>query len=317
MKFIKVLVLLACALPLLVHAQGRTVRVIVPYAPGGNIDGLARVYSKFMGDSLKENWIVENIAGGSGVVGTERVARAAPDGTTLLFSADVHSMAPLVIKNLPYDPIKDFQPVALLAKAPLLFVVNAEKVQAKNFTELVAEIKRDPKRHSFAISGSGSSPQLGAEMFKTATGLDILSAPYRGTGPAVNDLVGGHVTMMTVTPLAALQLVKSGKLRAIAVTSAQRFDGAPEVPTSEEAGLPGYEITNSYGFWAPRGLPPAVLDKLSSELRGVASDPALKKRLFDLGVVAFWNTPADFEKHIRAEFARNKTIYERAGVKPE
>ncbi len=317
MKFIRTLALLACTLPLLAQAQTRTVRVIVPYAPGGNIDGLARVYSKFMGESLKENWIVENIAGGSGVVGTEKVARAPADGSTLLFSADVHSMAPLVIKNLPYDPIKDFQPVALLAKAPLLFVVNAEKVQARNFPELVAEIKRDPARASFAISGSGSSPQLGAEIFKTKTGLNVISAPYRGTGPAVNDLVGGHVTMMTVTPLAAMQLVKAGKLRALAVTAAQRFEGAPEVPTADEAGMPGYEVVNSYGFWAPKGLPAAALAKLSADLRAVANDPALKKRLLELGVVAYWNTPAEFERHIQTEFARNKIIYERAGVVPE
>lgn len=317
MKFIKTLVLLACVLPMLAAAQGRTVRVIVPYAPGGNIDGLARVYSKFMGDALKENWIVENVAGASGVVGTEKVARATPDGTTLLFSADVHSMAPLVIKNLPYDPIRDFQPVALLAKAPLLFVVNAQKVQAKNLTELVAEVRRAPGDHSFAISGSGSSPQLGAEIFKTKTGLNVVSAPYRGTGPAVNDLVGGHVTMMTVTPLAAMQLVKSGKLRALAVTSSQRFEGAPDVPTAEEAGMPGFEVINSYGFWAPKGLPADALDKLSAALRLVANDADLKKRLLQLGVVAHWNTPAEFERHIQTEFARNKLIYERAGVKPE
>jgi tripartite-type tricarboxylate transporter receptor subunit TctC len=250
------------------------------------------------------------------VIGTERVARAAPDGTTLLFSADVHSMARLVMKNVPYDPIKDFQPVALVAKAPLVFVVNAAAVRAKDLKELVEEIKRDEKRHSFAVGALGSSVHLGAEIFKSRAGLNVLTVLYRGTGPALNDLAGGHVTLMTA-PMAAMPLVRAGKLRALAVTAPQRFEGAPDVPTAEEAGMPGFEVINSYGFWGPMGLRTDQITRLSEALRKAANDPELNKRLLDLGISAHWESPQAFEKHIQTEFARYRAIFEKAGVKPE
>lgn len=318
MRFRRLLVALAMTMLSLTdaHAQGRVVRVIVPSATGGAIDGIARVYVKHLRESLDENWIVENISGASGVVGTERVARSTPDGSMLLFSADLHAAAPLVIKNVPYDPIKDFQPIALAAKAPLVFVVNASAVQAKNLKELVEEIKRDEKRHAFAIGGAGTA-RLGAEIFKSRTGLNVLTVAYRGTGPAINDLAGGHVTLMTVAPLAAMPLVRAGKLRALAITASQRFEGTPGVPTAAEAGMPGFEVITSFGFWSPKGLGDEQLRRLSDALRKAASDPELKKQLLDLGVVAHWESPQAFEEHIQTEFARAREIFERAGIKPE
>jgi tripartite-type tricarboxylate transporter receptor subunit TctC len=317
MNLLRLLAAVAMAMPLLAHAEGRVVRVIVPYAAGGPIDNLARTYVKSLRETFNENWIVENISGGSGVIGTERVARSAPDGTTLLCSADVHSMAQLVIKNVPYDPIKDFQPIALVAKAPLIFVVNASAVQAKNLKELVEEIKRDEKRHTFANPSLGSVSHLGAEIFKSRTGLDILSVTYRGTAPAINDLAGGHVTLMVVTPLLAMPLVQAGKLRALAITAPQRFEGAPDVPTTAESGMPGFELFNSYGFWGPMGLRNDQITRLSDALRKAANDPELKKRLLDQGVSAHWESPQAFQKHIQTEFALYRAIFEKAGVKPE
>ena len=305
------------AMPLLAHAEGRVVRVIVPYAAGGNIDSIARAYTKHLRETFNENWIVENVSGGNGVIGTERVARSAPDGAMLLFSADVHSMARLVIKNVPYDPIKDFQPIALVAEAPLVFVVNARAVRAKDLRELVEEIKRDEKRYTFGLSGLGSASHLGAEIFKSRTGLDVLMVAYRGTGPAINDLAGGHVTLMTVPPLAAMPLVHAGKLRALAITAPQRFEGTPDVPTAAESGMPGFEVINSYGFWGPRGLRDDQVARLSDAMRKAANDPELKRRMLDLGVAAHWESPQAFEKHIQTEFTRNRAIYEKAGVKPE
>jgi tripartite-type tricarboxylate transporter receptor subunit TctC len=308
---------LAALLPFASHAQNRVVRVVVPYAPGGNVDAIARAYSKELGEALNETWVVENVAGASGIIGTERVAKAPANGTTLLFSADVHSMLPLVVKKLPYDPIKDFTPVSLVAQAPLLFVVNAEKVKATNLKELVAEVQADPKKFTFAISGAGSSPQLGAETFKARNKLDVLSVTYKGTGPAVSDVAAGHVSMMVVTPLAAMPLARAGKLRALAVTSPTRFEGTPEIPTAAESGMPGYEILNSYGFWAPKGLPSDQLTRLSEAMRQVAQKPALKKRLLDLGVTATWESPHEFERHILTEFERNRHTYAQAGIRPE
>jgi tripartite-type tricarboxylate transporter receptor subunit TctC len=299
------------------NAQNNFVKVIVPYAPGGNVDNIARVYSKYIGEKFNENWIVENISGGSGVIGAAQVAKSKPDGTTLLFSADVHSMASLVIKSLPYDAIKDFTPIALVAKAPLLFVVNAESVKAINLTQLVEEIKADPQRFNFGISGAGSSPQLGAEIFKSRMGVSIPTINYRGTGPAVADLAGGHVNLMTVTPLAVMPLIKSGKLRPLAVTSKQRFIGAPDVPTTAEAGMPGFEIENSYGFWGPKGLPVNITNKISGQIKQVSQDPDLQKRLLELGVIVTWESPEDTAKHIGQEFKRNKEVYTKASIKPE
>ncbi len=299
------------------NAQSNVIKVIVPYAPGGNVDNIARVYSKYISDKFNENWIVENVSGGSGVIGASQVAKAKPDGTTLLFSADVHSMASLVIKSVPYDAINDFTPIALVAKAPLLFVVNTDLVKATNLTQLVEEIKLEPKRFNFAISGAGSSPQLGAEIFKSRIGISIPTINYRGTGPAVTDLAGGHVNLMTVTPLAVLPFIKSGKLRALAVTSKQRFIGAPEIPTTAEAGMPGFEIENSYGFWGPKGVPTNITNKISAQMKQVSQDTDLQKRLLDLGVVATWESPEDTAKHIAQEFKRNKDVYTKANVKPE
>lgn len=317
MKLLRLLATVAMTMPLPAHAEGRVVRVIVPYAVGGNIDIIARAYVKHLRETFNESWIVENISGGSGVIGTERVARSAPDGATLLFSADVHSMARLVIKDVPYDPIKDFQPIALVAKAPLLFVVNAPAVRANNLKELVEEIKRDEKRHSFAIGALGSATHVGAEIFKSRAGLNLLTIAYRGTGPALNDLAGGHVTLMTAPVAAAMPLVRAGKLRALAVTAPQRFEGAPDVPTTEEAGMRGFEVINSYGFWGPTGLRNDQIARLSDALRKAANDPELKKRLLDLGISAHWEPPQAFEKHIQTEFARYRGILEKAGVKPE
>ena len=298
-------------------AQNNVIKVIVPYAPGGNVDNIARVYSKYISEKYNENWIVENVSGGSGVIGAAQVAKAKPDGTTLLFSADVHSMASLVIKSVPYDAIKDFTPISLVAKAPLIFVVNAELVKSINLTQLVEEIKADPKRFNFAISGAGSSPQLGAEIFKSRAGVSVPTINYRGTGPAVADLAGGHVNLMTVTPLAVMPFIKSGKLRALAVTSKQRFIGASEVPTTAEAGMSGFELENAYGFWGPKGVPDSILNKISWQIKQVSQDADLQKRLLELGVVATWVSPEDTAKHISQEFKRNKEVYTKANIQPE
>jgi tripartite-type tricarboxylate transporter receptor subunit TctC len=316
-RFFKLCAFFALSLPALAQADGRVVKVVVPYAPGGNIDGIARLYSQYLGPILKETWIIENIGGASGTIGSNRVARATPDGTTLLFSADVHSMAPLVMKNVPYDPINDFVPVARLAKAPLIFIANPAQVKASNLSQLVQEIKADPQKYTFAIPGLGSSPHLGSEIFKSKTGLNILAVPYKGTGPAVVDVMAGNVNLMIVTPLSAMSLVRSGKLKALAVTSAQRFEGAPELPTNVEAGMPDLDLSNSYGFWGPKGMSKEAVARLSDAMRRASQHPELKKRLLDMGMSAMWESPEDFSRHIDVEFQRNRNIFQAAGIRPE
>ena len=312
----KCLIALTMVVPAFASAQN-LVKVVVPYAPGGNIDSLARIYAKEMSKILGESWIIENIGGANGVIGTRHVAVAKPDGKTLLFSADVHSMAPLVIKNVPYDPIKDFTPIARVATAPLVFVVNPEKVKANNLADLVKDIKANPNAYNFASSGLGSSPQMGAEIFQVKTGLKVQQVPYKGTGPAITDLTGGHVEMMFVTPVAAMPLVRSGRLKALAITSPKRFELASEVPTTAEAGMPDFIIQNSYGFWGPKNLPKDVLDRLSMAMQKASQVPELKQMLLQLGASATWESPDDFAKHIQSEFLNNQAILKHAGVEPE
>ncbi len=316
-KFLGTFAVLIFLLPSLAIAQGRLVKVVVPYAPGGNIDVIARLYAQKAGELLKENWIVENLSGGNGTIGAHFVAKAVPNGATLLFAADAHSTAQLVIKSVPYDPLTDFVPIARVAEAPLLFVVNPAQIRAHNLAELAGDIKGDPKRFSFAIPALGSMPHVAAEVFRSRVNADVLVVPYRGTGPAINDVVSGQVNMMVVAPLAAIQLVRSGKLRALAVTASRRFEGAPEMPTAKEAGMADFLFLNSYGFWGPKGLPRDIVMRINATMRQASESAELRRRLLDLGVSAIWEAPEVFAAHLSEEFQRNSRILQRAGVKPE
>jgi tripartite-type tricarboxylate transporter receptor subunit TctC len=297
-------------------ADRKVVKVIVPYAAGGNIDTMARLFSKRVGEILDETWVVDNHGGANGIIGAGMVARAAPDGSTLLFNGEVHAMVPLFVKKVPYDPIKDFQPIARLARSPLVFVVTPT-VKANNLAELVADMKARPSDYSFAISGAGTSPNIGAESFKYRTGTKAIIVNYRGTGPAILDVAGGHTNLMMVAPPAAMQMVRTGKLKALAVTSDQRFAGAPGVPSAAESGLPGFEVATSFGFWGPKGLPKDMLTRLTNAMRAAAEDPALIAAANELGVDTMWESPELFAKNLQAEFQQNQAILEKAGVKPE
>jgi len=245
------------------------------------------------------------------------VARAAPNGMTLLFSVDVHSMARLVMKNVPYDPVADFTPISRVARAPLVFVVNPSLVRATNLTELVTEIRADPKRYVFAIAGRGGASHIGAEMFRGRSGADVLTVPYRGIAPAVVDLVGGQLSMMVVAPLAVTGLVKTGKLRALAVTAAQRFEGAPGIPTSDEAGMPGFHLGSSFGFWGPKGMSREAVARISGVLKQIAENPERKRRLLELGMETMWEPPEAFAKYIAEDLKEKARILKGAGVEPE
>ena len=311
------IVLLLFMFPAMLLAQGRLVKVVVPYAPGGPLDVIARIYAMKAAESLKETWIVDFMSGGSGTIGTYAVAKAAADGRTLLLTADIHAMTPLVMKNVPYDPLKDFVPIARVVEAPLVFVVNPARVRARNLTELVAEVKADPKQFSFAIGGLGSKMHLGAEVFRSRVSNDILIVPYRGTGPAVIDLVSGQVNMMVASSPSVMQLLRAGKLRALAVTAARRFELMPELPTTEEAGLPDFVFTTSYGFWGPKGLPAEVVARINATMRQASESSDIRPRLIDLGLSPIWETPEAFSQHALAEFQSDSRILQKAGVKPE
>jgi tripartite-type tricarboxylate transporter receptor subunit TctC len=308
------------ALPGGALAQGaRPVRLVVPAAPGGAIDVLGRLYAARLAARLGQTWVVENRAGGNNTIGAAEVARSAPDGATFLTNADIHLMGKRVVRNLPYDPMEDFTPVGRMATAPLLIVGHPEASRARTLEELAANMRREPARYAFATSGGGSMAHLAAEGVKRRFGApDALVANYRGTAPALNDVVAGSVPLMVAPLLSAQPLVQAGRLRAFAVTSATRSAAAPEVPTVDEAGFPGLHFTLWYAMWAPRGLPAPLAETVATHLREIGAEPETAGRVAALGADPFTtDTPARFTAFLAEENTRNGRIADEAGIQPE
>jgi tripartite-type tricarboxylate transporter receptor subunit TctC len=295
--------------------DGGTVSLVVPYAPGGAIDTIGRIFAQQLSPMLGESWVVLNRSGGNGIIGAQEVARAAPDGHTLMFSADIHLVARQVMSKVPYDPIADFTPVARAAQGPLVLVGSSE-LQPQTLAELVQDAKARPDEYEFANSSLGAMGHLATESFKKLIGADLLVVNYRGTAPALNDVLSGQVALMMAPLLSVLGHVKAGGLRAYAVTAAKRSPVAPEIPTAAEAGLPGLEFTVWYAMWGPKGLPPETVERLNGAVRRVAAMPEIASRLADLGVEPVIEDQAAFARHIQAEYARNTQIIAEAGIEP-
>jgi tripartite-type tricarboxylate transporter receptor subunit TctC len=309
---------LICALPTFSQAAGRLVRVIVPYGPGGDQDTIARMIVEKLGSVLNENWIVENIPGGNGRIGTNRVLRSKPDGSTLLFSSSIHYIAPLVTKNVPYDPIADFVPIGPVVRTPMVLMASTSLVKADRLSDIVTAMKASPDKYTFAHPGRGASGHIAAEVFMNAAKVRGTLVPYNGTGQALFDVIGGSVSFVFVTPMLAAHNVNSGKLKPIVTTSTVRLEGPlKEIPTTTEVGLPSFVTQNVYGFWAAKGLPQEELERLSSALRKVAELPDVKQRLASQGMQPTWEAPATFAQKIDAEFKNSREVLTTAGVKPE
>jgi len=298
---------------------GRPVRLVVPGPPGGAIDVLGRLYAHRLGARLGQTWVIENRAGGNNTIGAAEVARSAPDGTTFLTNADIHLMAKRVVRNLPYDPVADFQPIGRKATAPLLIVGHPEASRARTLQELAVNMRREPARYAFSTSGGGSMAHLAAEGVKRRFGApDVVVANYRGTAPALNDVVAGSVALMVAPLLSAQPLVQAGRLRAFAVTSPTRSPAAPEVPTVDEAGFPGLHFTLWYAFWAPKGLPLPMAEALAQHVREIGREEEIMQRLASMGADPFTtDTPASFAAFLAEENAKNGRIADEAGIQPE
>jgi len=287
-------------------AQGwpsKTVTVIVPWPPGGPSDLAARPMAKGLQDTLGKPFVIDNRGGAGGNIGTELVTKAAPDGHTLLIT----SSAPIVInpsvyKKMPFDPAKDLVPITNLLRVPLVLVVHPS-VPAKNLQELIAYIK-SKQPFQYASSGNGTPQHLTGELFKTTTKLDMTHVPYKGSAPAITDLLGGHVPLMFDSTIAILPHIKAGKVRAIAVTSSKRSAQLPEVPTFAEAGMPGFESYAWYGFFAPAKTPPDVVAKLNAAALKVMKQPEYQRVLAETGSEFVGDTPENFAKFVKAEGAK-------------
>jgi tripartite-type tricarboxylate transporter receptor subunit TctC len=290
------------------------VKMIVPFAPGGATDIIARTVAQKLGERLGQSVIVENKPGAGTTVGNAEVAKAKPDGYTLLFAPTPFVISQVIYPSLPYDPKKDFTPVSLLATSNFILVTNPT-VPAKSIAALVAMAKAKPGTLTFCSAGNGTVPHLAGELFKLRAGVDIVHVPYKGGGPAIIDLVGGQVNLMFATPIEVAQQVQAGRLRVLGATSLKRLPAYPDVPTLAESGYPGFEVASFFGVLAPAGTPAEIVNKLASDLAAVMDLPDVRERFAAQSAEANVQGSEAFARFLTAEREKWTEIVKRSGAK--
>ena len=291
------------------------IRMILPFPPGGPTDAIGRQLAKVLSDSLGQNVIVDNRAGGNSAIGSDLVSKAPADGYTLLFNASIFAINPHLVK-LPYDVHKDFTQIALVAKAPLAITVNPN-LPVKDVRELIAYAKANPGKLNFGIGSNGSAGHLAQELLKKEAAIDIAVIPYKGSAPGFTDVIGGQIQGFTDPVLGALPHIKGGRVRAIAVTSSKRLAVLPDVPTVAESGLPGFEFSSWYGLWGPPGLPREIVLKLNTEVNAWLNAAATREQFATLGYDAQPGTPEAFAQFVRDDSAASAKIIRDARIKAE
>src|SRR6516165_1302405 len=311
---------LAAPLPVAVTAQdypSRTVTVVVPFPAGGSVDGVARIVVQKLNETVGQHFIVENRAGGaSGIVGANAVAKAAPDGYTLMVSASVQVINPFLYKSVPYDVVHDFTPVTLLAEGPLI-VSTTPSVPANNLKDFFALVRKDPQKYTFGGTSLGSAGHLAIELLKHDAGLDTLVITYKGTAPALTDLMSGQIQLLADPMLSSLPLAQSGKIKALGLTSLKRAAAAPEIPTVEESGVKGFAFVSWYGLWGPKNLPADLSNTLQAHIAKALARPEVKQRLNLLGFDPIGAPGDQFAKYISDEMAKYETIINDAKIRLE
>jgi tripartite-type tricarboxylate transporter receptor subunit TctC len=293
----------------------RPVRLVVPFPAGGGADTLARLIMPRVGQALGATIVIDNKPGAGGNVGAELVAHAAPDGYTLLYGTNgTHAINPSLYTNLRFDPVKDFAPVSRMTLIAAMLFVNPE-LPVTSVTGLIQYAKANPGKVNFASAGNGTTSHLAGELFRTMAGIDIVHVPYRGGALAAADVMGGQVQMMIDVMPNAFPLVKGGKVRGLAVTTAQRFPTAPEYPTIAESGVPGFEVAAWDGVFAPAGTPASIIDKLNAAIRQALDDPAVKESLLAHGAQTVAGTPEAFARYIAAESEKWARVVRQSGAK--
>jgi tripartite-type tricarboxylate transporter receptor subunit TctC len=293
----------------------KPIKYIVPFAPGGTTDLLGRTLSEKLGVALGEPVVVENKPGAGGGVGADFTAKSAPDGYTIMGGTiSTHAINASLYSNLPYDPVRDFVAITLIARLPNMLVINPS-IPARNVSELIALMKANPGKYTFASSGNGTSQHLSGELFKSMAGVDMQHIPYKGSPPALQDVVGGQVSMTFDNITTALPLAKAGKLRALAVTTATRSSAAPDVPTLAESGLPGFEVASWQGVFAPAATPPEIVRRLNTEIVKIINMPDVREKLTSLGAEPVGDTPEQFSAYVKAEVVKWSDVVKRSGAK--
>ncbi len=295
--------------------KSRTIRLIVPFAAGGGVDVLARLYAEALKQKHGLTVVVENRGGASGTIGGQVVRQAAPDGYTLLFSSSTHTTARLVMREVPYDPLVDFSPIARVGEAPMLLIMAKDRPQ-KTIAEVVAAAKKDAAQWVFAASSLGSMGYLATVAFIQNAGVNLTITSYRGTAPALTDVEGGHVQLMIDPLLVLLPQARAGAVKGLATTTAKRSTLAPEIPTAAESGMANLDYASWYGFWGPKGLPTEIVAWLNGAVNEATGELEKAGRLAKLGQEPATGSAEDFARYIAADFTRSEKLLKAAGFKP-
>jgi tripartite-type tricarboxylate transporter receptor subunit TctC len=302
--------------PALAAYPERIIKIVVPQAPGGGTDAIARVLAQEMARDLGASVIVENKAGAGTIVGTQAVVTSEPDGYTLLMGTFASAVNSSLITKLPYDARRDLAPVSLVARAFNIVVVNPQS-PLRSIADLIAAAKAEPGKLSFGTYGTGTSAHLGGELFKSLAGVNMTAVPYKGSAPAITDLLGGQIQVMFTTVSSAAALIEAGQLRALAMTSAERSPAFPQLPTVAEAGVPGYLLENWYGLFAPGKTPPEIIDRLNRAASKALQSEAFRKIAANEGLIMVPASPEEFARYFRGEEERWRKVIKDAGIKVE
>jgi tripartite-type tricarboxylate transporter receptor subunit TctC len=294
----------------------RPIRLIVPYPPGGAGDIVGRMLGAKLGEALHQQVVVDNRPGGGQLIATQLAARAEPDGHTLFLASATHGINPGLRRNLPYDTLKDFAPITLVADSPLIFIAHPS-LGVNNIQELVALAKSRPGRINYASSGPGTGGHLSVELLKWSTGIDLVHVPYKGAGPALTDLIAGQVQVMCTSPLPALPHVKTGRLRGLAMTGRARSRAAPDIPTVAESGVPGYQSTLWYALLAPAATPQSIIKKVHGETVRILKSSDVTEQLRAQGAEPVGNSPQELQEFLRAEIGRWTKVIEQANIRAD
>lgn len=304
----------------LAHGQdaypSRPIRMIYPFTAGSTVDVMARVVQDQLTQRLGQNIVADSRPGANGIIGTEIVARARPDGHTMLITTGSFTGNVIATKKLPYDPVKDFAPITQVARSYGLLLVVNPGVPAQSVKELVAYAKSNPEKLSYASSGVGNMTHLVGELLNTMAGVQIKHVPYKGSAPALTDVMGRQVDMTFISTVSVMPFIKSGRVKPLALTGGDRSPVVPNVPTFKEAGYPDFEMTGWYGLWFPAKTPPVIVNRVNAEIKKAVASPEMKAKLDELGLIGVASTPMEFAKYLQEDLALQVRIAKKAGVEP-
>jgi tripartite-type tricarboxylate transporter receptor subunit TctC len=286
----------------------RPIRVVIPYVAGGPMDFIGRTLGQKLTPVLGQSFIIDNKPGAGGALGTDIVAKSAPDGYTILDTSSSHASLPIVASSLPYDPIKDFQPITLVANSVGFVIATRPDLPAKNLQEFIADAKANPDRYTYGSGGIGNVMHFATEFFNNSAGIKMVHVPYKGVGQALTDLMSGRIDVFIGPGTAIAPYVKAGKIRALAITANKRWAELPDTPTADEAGVKGFVYAPWYGFWFPAGVPKEYVTRLRNEIAKILSDPEVKKSFYEQGFITSGSTPEEFSRVIANEIEVNKKL---------